>query len=99
MNKRKYLIFVSFLYGMMVFGLCLQHNKNLYPETAKIIDLQESGEGYLITFETGNGNTFLYESDDKDFYENEIYSLLMNSKGTKTVKDDVIVKLKYAMSE
>ena len=92
-------IVVFVAYSIMFLGFALQHNKNLYPETAKIIDLQESGEGYVITFETGNGNTFLYESDDKDFYENEIYSLLMNSRNTKSVKDDVIVKLKYAMSE
>ena len=88
-------IVVFVAYSVMFLGFFLQYNKNLYPETAKIIDLQESGEGYLITFETSNGNTFLYESDDRDFGKDEIYSLLINSKGTKTVKDDVIVKLKY----
>lgn len=92
-------IVVFVAYSIMFLGFSLQYNKNLYPETAKIIDLQESGTGYVITFETGNGNTFLYESDDRDFYQNEIYSLLMNSRNTQSVKDDKIVKLKYAMSE
>jgi hypothetical protein len=98
-DKIVWWIVVLISYSMMVLGLVLQHNKNLYPETAKIIDLQESGTGYVITFETGNGNTFLYESEDRDFYQNEIYSLLMNSRNTKSVKDDTIVKLKYVMSE
>lgn len=95
----KWWIFVVCLYVIAFIGLVLQYNKNLYPETAKIIELQEIERGYIITFETGNGNIFLYESDDKDFYENEVYSLLMDSRNTKSVKDDKIVKLKYSMTE
>jgi hypothetical protein len=98
-DKINWWIVVLVSYSMMFLGFALQHNKNLYPETAKIIELQETETGYVITFETGNGNTFLYESEDRDFYENEIYSILMNSRNTKSVKDDVIVKIKYAMSE
>ncbi|MBO5969929.1 MAG: hypothetical protein J6S14_15685 [Clostridia bacterium] len=68
--------------------------KNIYPETAIVIATEES-YGWLSLM-TANGNVFAYETDVEDWQTGDICSLIMDSKGTETVKDDELIKIRYS---
>jgi len=68
--------------------------KNLYPETAIVVNTNESQN--LLTLMTATGHVFTYETPIEDWLPGDICSMIMNSRGTKDVRDDEIRKIRYS---
>lgn len=94
LNKAIFIITV-FLFFVLLSVMGIKY-KSLYSETMIVKDIDYNNGLYIITLESGNGNLFQYTTDDGDINENEVYSCLMDSKYTKTVKDDKIREIKYS---
>ena len=94
LNKAIFIIMV-FLFSIVLTVMGIKY-KSLYSETMVVKDVEYNNGLYTITLESGNGNIFQYITDDGDINKNEVYSCLMDSNYTKTVKDDKIREIKYS---
>ena len=95
---KKYEIINMFVIAIvcLLFAIVLRKDISKYAETGKVANVEKTENGYMVEFITGNGNVFLYEAEDGDIFEGELYSLLMDSNYTSyTVKDDKILEIKY----
>ena len=96
MKKYEIINMIIFCSFVIILAIVLRNNVSKYAETGKVASVEETENGYLVEFITSNGNIFLYEAEDGDIHEGEIYSLLMDSNYTSnTVKDDKILEIKY----
>lgn len=68
-------------------------NATLYPETAIVIDVNETEDCVIV--ECGNGNLFQFYGAE-DFIEGDVCSMLMSDNGTANVADDIILDVKYS---
>ena len=71
-----------------------------YPTTAVISNVceveVETEKNYWLTLEDFNGNKWAYISEDGDWLEGDIASLIMCDNGTEKIEDDIIVYVKYS---
>lgn len=76
----------------------LNPQDSLYPETFMVTNItQETGNpNWILELTCANGNVFLYESEDGDWFVGDLASAIMADNGTMIVKDDTIIKLTYA---
>ena len=66
-------------------------NKNsYYPLMATVIEINDN----IVMIEDNNGEVWEFEGSE-DWQINDICSCIMNDKGTKTIYDDEIVKIKF----
>ena len=95
--KEKAAIFVIGLILSVITGAIatsIPKPKNLYPQTAIVVSTNESQN--LLTLMTGTGHVFTYETPIEDWLPGDICSMIMNSMGTKDVRDDEIRKIRYS---
>lgn len=67
--------------------------KNYYAMTAEVVNVSEERD--TVTVEDYNGNLWEFYGAE-DWHEKDCASLLMNSKGTDTIKDDEIIKATFS---
>lgn len=67
--------------------------KNLYPLSARIVSINETANE--ITAEDVNGNLWGFTGIE-DYALGDTVALIMNSKGTRNIKDDEIVSSRYS---
>ena len=67
--------------------------KNLYPLSARIVSINETADE--ITAEDVNGNLWGFTGIE-DYALGDTVALIMNSKGTRNIKDDEIVSSRYS---
>ena len=76
-----------------------QKEVGYYPTTAVISNVceveVETEKKYCLTLEDFNGDAWGYISEDGDWLEGDIVSLIMCDNGTEEIKDDIIVYVKY----
>ena len=70
--------------------------QNLYPLSARIISINETADE--VTAEDANGNLWGFTGAE-DYEINDTVALIMNSKGTRSIKDDEIVSSRYSGTE
>ena len=81
--------FVGFLnYGVGLKG----SSENLYPLSTVVVEI--SDEDDTVICEDFNGNLWAFYGVE-DWFEGDICALLMDSKGTPEIYDDVIVNARY----
>ena len=69
------------------------NHKHLYPETAIVIDIDETED--IVTVECANGNRFSFFGIE-DYMHGDLVALTMYDNGTSIVYDDKIVDDEYA---
>ena len=69
------------------------YKKHTYPETAIVIDIDETEDS--VTIECANGNRFAFFGIE-DYMPGDLVALIMHDNGTKIVYDDEIIKTEYA---
>lgn len=67
--------------------------EDIYPETAIIQEVNYNTD--VVTVQTLNGNTFQFEGIE-DYQAGDIVSMIMDSKKTPEVTDDIILSVKYS---
>lgn len=67
-------------------------NKNYYPLTGIVVNVSRAND--TVTIEDSNGNYWQFTGAE-DWEENDFCSCIMNDNGTKEIKDDKIVKVRY----
>jgi hypothetical protein len=67
--------------------------KNYYAMTAEVVNVSEDRD--TVTVEDYNGNLWEFYGAE-DWHEKDCASLLMDSKGTDTIKDDEIIKVTFS---
>ena len=85
--KKKVFVFVVLI--IILFSGC--GKEKYYPETGKVISVS----GDVVTVETCTGNLFEFYGSE-DWITGDCVSMILNSCGTPTVKDDEIEKVKYS---
>lgn len=65
----------------------------IYPETAIVKKLNRKTD--IVTVETATGNLFEFYGCE-DWHKGDLCSMIMWSNGTKKVKDDKILDVKYS---
>lgn len=91
--------FASFMIGMSVKVMTQNNentqreNNNLYPLTTRVIQIDEDSD--CVSIEDCNGN--LYSFIGIEEWETDMTcTVIMDSKGTKTIYDDEIVSVRYS---
>ena len=64
----------------------------LYAQTFYVT----STNGNIVTCQDFNGFEWEFISEDEDWYEGDIVSAIMDSKGTEIIFDDTFVTVKYS---
>lgn len=87
---RKVLVSVA-VSALIALALVLALLRSLYPDAMTITEIS----GDLVTIESSTGNRFqFYGAEDYD--ESDLVAVLMYSKGTENVTDDIIIRVRYA---
>ena len=77
-----------------------QKEVGYYPTTAVISNVceaeVETEKNYWLTLEDFNGNKWAYISENADWLEGDIVSLIMCDNGTEDITDDMIIYVKYS---
>ena len=77
-----------------------QKEVGYYPTTAVISNVceveVETEKKYQLTLEDFNGDRWAYISEDADWLEGDIASLIMCDNGTEDITDDIIIYVKYS---
>jgi len=82
----------KFLMILVVLMLTASSGAEIYPETAKVVEVDYTTD--LVTVETCTGFTFVFEGCE-DWFEGDGVSLLMDDNGTEFIVDDAILKAEY----
>jgi len=72
--------------------LCGVATAELYPETARVIEVNYEED--TVTVETFNGFTFIFEGCE-DYAEGDGVALIMEDNDTEKVYDDEIIMVRY----
>lgn len=67
--------------------------ENYYPAAGYVTELNE--EESIITVTLMNGNQFQFYGEGEDWVLGDLCAMIMDSKGTKYVKDDVVIATRY----
>lgn len=87
---RKVLVSVA-ASALIALALVLAFIRSLYPDAMTITDIS----GDLVTIESSTGNQFQFYGAE-DYEEGDLVAVLMYSKGTENVTDDIIIRVRYA---
>ena len=79
------------LLGALVTVLALISSGTIYPDAMTIMEIS----GDLVTIESSTGNQFQF-CGAEDYEEGDLVAVLMYSKGTDKVTDDIIIRVRYA---
>lgn len=82
----------AIIIAIMLTALCVTACADLYPETAKVIDVNYDED--IVTVVTFTGFTFTFYGCE-DWYVDDCASLIMEDNGTELVYDDEIVMAQY----
>ena len=80
---------------LMVLALAmvaLTASAEIYPKTAKVIEVNYTDD--LVTIETCTGITYTFEGCE-DWIEGDGVSLIMEDNGTESILDDCILMAEY----
>ena len=77
---------------LVLTALCGVASAELYPETARVVDLDYDAD--VVTVETFNGFLFSFYGCE-DYCEGDGVALIMDDNGTEKVYDDCIVMAQY----
>lgn len=72
--------------------VALTASAEIYPKTAKVIEVNEAED--LVTIETCTGITYTFEGCE-DWAEGDGVSLIMDDNGTESILDDCILMAEY----
>lgn len=86
--KKTMMILVALILTMV--GLTA--SAEIYPKTAKVIEVNEAED--LVTIETCTGITYTFEGCE-DWAEGDGVSLIMEDNGTESILDDCILMAEY----
>lgn len=92
----------ALIIGTMASITSVQPQKEVgyYPTTTVITDVCEveieTEKEYQLTLEDFNGNEWVYISEDGDWFEGDMVSLIMCDNGTEDIEDDIIIYTKYS---
>ena len=77
-----------------------QKEVGYYPTTAVISNVceveVETEKKYCLTLKDFNGDAWSYISEDGDWLEGDIVSLIMCDNGTEEIEDDIIIYTRYS---
>lgn len=77
--------------ALIALALVLSFIRSLYPDAMTITEIS----GDLVTIESSTGNRFQFRGAE-DYEEGDLVAVLMYSKGTENVTDDIIIRVRYA---
>lgn len=77
---------------LVLTALCGVASAELYPETARVVELNYDED--IVTVETFNGFLFSFYGCE-DYCEGDGVALIMNDNGTEKVYDDCIIMAQY----
>ena len=77
--------------ALIALSLGLAFLRSLYPDAMTITEIS----GDLVTIESSTGNRFQFYGAE-DYEEGDLVAVLMYSKGTENVTDDIILRVRYA---
>ena len=77
---------------LVLIALCGVATAELYPETARIVEIDRDAD--TVTVETFTGFLFVFEGCE-DYAEGDGVSLIMDTCGTEKIYDDKIVMAQY----
>lgn len=80
------------LMALILTMVALTANAEIYPKTAKVIEVNEAED--LVTIETCTGITYTFEGCE-DWAEGDGVSLIMEDNGTESILDDSILMAEY----
>lgn len=80
------------LVALILTVVALTTNAEIYPKTAKVIEVNEAED--LVTIETCTGITYTFEGCE-DWAEGDGVSLIMDNNGTDSILDDCILMAEY----
>lgn len=86
--KKAMMILVALTLTMVA----LTANAEIYPKTAKVIEVNEAED--LVTIETCTGITYTFEGCE-DWTEGDGVSLIMEDNDTESILDDCILMAEY----
>ena len=82
----------AIIIAIMLTAMCVTACADLYPETAKVIDVTYDEDIVTVVIFTGFIFTFY---GCEDWYMDDCVSLIMEDNGTELVYDDEIVMAQY----
>ena len=77
---------------LVLTALCGVASAELYPETARVVELDYDED--IVTVETFNGFLFSFYGCE-DYCEGDGVALIMDDNGTEKVYDDCIIMVQY----
>ena len=77
---------------LVLTALCGVASAELYPETARVVELNYDED--IVTVETFNGFLFSFYGCE-DYCEGDGVALIMDDNGTEKVYDDCIIMVQY----
>lgn len=77
--------------ALIALALIIAFIRSIYPDAMTVTEIS----GDLVTIETATGNQFQFYGAE-DYEEGDLVAVLMYSKGTEKVTDDIIVRVRYA---
>lgn len=80
------------LMALTLIMVALTAGAEIYPKTAKVIEVNEAED--LVTIETCTGITYTFEGCE-DWTEGDGVSLIMEDNGTESILDDSILMAEY----
>ena len=80
------------LVALILTVVALTASAEMYPKTAKVIEVNYDED--LVTIETCTGITYTFEGCD-DWVEGDGVSLIMEDNGTESILDDCILMAEY----
>jgi len=86
--KKAMMILVALILTMVA----LTASAEIYPKTAKVIEVNYDED--LVTIETCTGITYTFEGCE-DWIEGDGVSLIMEDNGTESILDDSILMAEY----
>ena len=85
------IVFLVLVSAVMI-ALCGTASAELYPETARVVEVNYDED--MVTVETFNGFLFVFEGCE-DYAEGDGVAMIMDDNGTEKVFDDIILMVQY----
>lgn len=83
---------IAIITALLLITVCVTACADLYPETAKVIEVNYNED--TVTVETFTGFLFVFYGCE-DWQEGDCASLIMEDYGTDLVYDDAIIMAQY----
>ena len=84
---------IAIITALLLITACATACADLYPETAKVIEVNYNED--TVTVETFTGFLFSFEGVE-DWAEGDCCALIMDDFGTAEISDDLIVSARYS---